>query len=220
LAVALVVVLFIAARVAVWGAPSPAMRPYSGIGIALLTVSAEGDHDLAEPLRIYREPALSRLGDLDPVKAYRNEQVFGRISGKVPMIVTARRGEWLRVVYDDAGREAWLNPGRKGAFQSWDEFLKGVTCRLPAGLSKQYYQLYRQPGAAVSGVLTPRQLFRTLKLQGDWALVMPDQNTLGWLRWRDDDGRTMTGASSSRWKPCRTHKIVDGSDGCMLVFPP
>jgi hypothetical protein len=37
----------------------------------------------------------------------------------------------------------------------------------------------------------PKLSFKVLKLDGDWALMMPDQSTLGWLRWRDEDGRLL-----------------------------
>jgi hypothetical protein len=39
--------------------------------------------------------------------------------------------------------------------------------------------------------MTPKQAFRVVKVQRDWVMVLLDQNTLGWLRWRDDDGRLL-----------------------------
>jgi hypothetical protein len=172
-------------------ATSSSMRPYSGIGILMLAVAADSDNGHAEPLNIYKEPAISRQGILKSVKVPRYELVFGKSAATVILIVTARKGDWLRVVYDDAGREAWLNPQRRGPFRPWDEFLKGQSCRLLAGVPKQYYQLYQQPGKGLLGPMTARQAFKVVKLQYDWALVMPDQNTLGWMRWRDDDGRLL-----------------------------
>jgi hypothetical protein len=41
--------------------------------------------------------------------------------------------------------------------------------------------------------MTPTQLFRVVKLENDWAMVMSGQNSLGWLRWRDEDGRLLMG---------------------------
>jgi hypothetical protein len=41
--------------------------------------------------------------------------------------------------------------------------------------------------------LTTKQLFKVLRLENDWAMVLIDQNALGWLRWRDEDGRLLIG---------------------------
>ncbi len=65
------------------------------------------------------------------------------------------------------------------------------------GLRKLYYQVFRQAGKMpVTAPALPRQSFKVVKLEGDWALIMPDQDTLGWLRWRDEDGRLLVGFGS------------------------
>ena len=116
----------------------------------------------------------------------------------MPLMVTARKGNWLRVAYDDAGREAWLNPRRSAVFQAWDLFFKGQPAKLLPGLQKRYYQLFRQPEKGVLATLTPKQLFTVVKLENDWALVVFDQNSLGWLRWRDEDGRLLVGLGKAK----------------------
>jgi hypothetical protein len=170
------------------------MRPYSGIGILLLP--SAGD-DLNAPLPLYEEPGLSRLGSLDPVKMPRYDWIFGTSPTIAPLIVTGRKGPWLRVVHDDAGREAWLNPSRAAVFQSWDYFLKDHISRLLPGLQKKYYQFYQQPDKAVLASLTTGQFLKVLSLDNDWAMVLSDQNSLGWLRWRDEDGRLLIGVFSA-----------------------
>jgi hypothetical protein len=101
------------------------------------------------------------------------------------------------VAYDDAGREAWLNPLRQDVFQSWDFFLKDHVSRLLPGLQKKYYQLYQHPGRSALAPLSTNQFLKVLRLENDWAMVLSDQNSLGWLRWRDDDGRLLIGVSSA-----------------------
>jgi hypothetical protein len=155
---------------------------------------AAGERD--DPLPLYEEPGLSRLGTLNPARIPRYDWIFGSAPA-APLIVTARKGPWLRVAYDDAGREAWLNPVRPGAFQSWDFFLKDHVSRLLPGLQKRYYQLYQLPGKTVVAPLTARQFLKVLRLENDWAMVLSDQNSLGWLRWRDEDGRLLIGVSSA-----------------------
>jgi hypothetical protein len=188
---AFVILVILAVSSAIAAAASTAARPYSGIGVLLLATYQDREADILEQAWLYREPAVSRQGPLNIASAPRYEAFFGTKNETRFLIVTARKGEWLRVVYDDAGREAWLPPRRSALFRPWDEFLKGQEGRLLPGLQKRYYQLFRQPGKEALATLTPKHSFRVVKLEHDWSLVMPDQNTLGWLRWRDDDGRLL-----------------------------
>lgn len=188
----LIVLLVATASIAAPGAP-PKMRPYSGIGILLLPVAGD---DLKEPFPLYEEPGLSRLGSLNTGKIPRYDWIFGESTAMTPLIVTGRKGPWLRVAYDDAGREAWLNPLRQDVFQSWDFFLKDHVSRLLPGLQKKYYQLYQHPDRTALAPLTASQFLKVLRLENDWAMVLSDQNSLGWLRWRDEDGRLLIGVSS------------------------
>ena len=180
-----------------WAAPSPPprMRPYTGVGIFVLPIAVQDG--LNTPYPLYEEPGLSRLGTLYPDKIPRYEWIFGAAAPEVPLIVTGRKGLWVRVAYDDAGREAWLNPGRNGVFQPWDYYLKDHVSRLLPGLQKKYYQLYQHPGRTTLASLTAGQFLKVLRLENDWAMVLSEQNTLGWLRWRDEDGRLLIGVYSA-----------------------
>jgi hypothetical protein len=171
----------------------PKMRPYSGIGILLLPATRD---ETNTSLPLYEEPGLSRVGSLNIGKIPRYDWIFGPSPATTPLIVTGRKGPWLRVAYDDAGREAWLNPARPDVFQPWDFFLKDHVSSLLPGLQKKYYQLYQYPGSNVLAPLVTGQFLKVLRLENDWAMVLSDQNSLGWLRWRDEDGRLLIGISS------------------------
>src|ERR1039457_3536222 len=132
-------------------AATPKMRPYTGIGILVLKVAGD---NLNDPLALYEEPGLSQLRSLNPGKIPGHDWIFGESPASAPFIVTGRKGTWLRVAYDDAGREGWLNPGRTGTFQTWDFFLKDHVSRLLSGLQKRYYQLYLNPDKEVLAQLT------------------------------------------------------------------
>lgn len=168
------------------------MRPYTGIGLVVFSQSGDASNRVLQ-LPMYEEPGLSRVGMLATTRLSGNEWIFGLHEGTPPLVVTARKGDWLRVHYDDAGREAWIDPQYKGRFQSWEQYLKLQTGHMLPGLKPQYYQLQHQPGGSLLAMMTPKQMFKVLKLENDWAMVLTDQARVGWVRWRDSDGRLLVG---------------------------
>lgn len=173
-------------------ASPPRMRPYTGIGVVVLT-QPDNTPSQELQLQLYEEPALSRVGMLNNSRLSGNEWIFGLSEGISPLIVSGRKGDWLRIYYDDAGREAWIDPQNKGHFQSWEQFLKLQSGRMLPGLQAQYYQLLPQPGGKLLTTLTPKQEFKVLKLENAWVMVLTDQAQVGWVRWCDDDGRLVIG---------------------------
>lgn len=168
----------------------PKMRPYAGIGLVVFSQTKNApEQDLQ--LQLYEEPGLMRVKTLDSSRLSGNEWVFGQLDGISPLIVSKRKGNWLRVFYDDAGREAWIDPKYKGRFQSWENFLKSHTSRLLPGLQSRYYQLQLQPDGKLLSTLMPSQTFKVLALEEGWGMVLTDQAQIGWLRWRDEDSRLL-----------------------------
>jgi len=173
-----------------FAASPPRMRPYTGIGLVVFSqYDSSQNRDLQLPL--YEEPGLSRIGTLDSSKLSGNGWIFSPSEGSLPFIVSARKGDWLRIFYDDAGREAWVDPQNKGHFQSWEQFLKLQTGHMLTGLPPQYYQLKQQPGGKLLATMTPKQVFKVLKLENSWGMVLTGQTQIGWVRWCDDDGRLL-----------------------------
>jgi hypothetical protein len=173
----------------VFAANQPRMRPYTGIGVVVFTPSDGAGQELTLPL--YAEPGLARIGVLNNLRLSGNEWVFG--SGVQPLVVSARKGQWLRIYYDDAGREAWIDPQGKGRFQAWEQYLQHQVCSMLPGLQPQYYQLLEQPGGKLLDTLTPKLTFKLLKAEHTWGMVLINQARIGWVRWRDDDGRLLMG---------------------------
>lgn len=169
----------------------PKMRPYSGIGV--LVFSEKDAADPEDPLYLYQEPGITRLGAFDSSKLTGNGWVFGSKKQQIYLIVMARKGGWLRVCYDDSGREAWIESQRRITFQSWDDFLRSRMVRMLPGLRKPFYQLSQQPDGSAGIPLTPKQSLRVLKLEGCQAMVLADQKSVGWVRWCDEDGRLNVG---------------------------
>ena len=171
-----------------FAASPPRMRPYAGIGLVVFSQS-EPSPEQGLQLPLYEEPGLSRIGLLDSSKVSGNEWIFDRQGAALPLVVSARKGDWLRVIYDDAGREAWIDPQNIGHFQSWEQFLKLQDSRMLPGLPPQHYSLMQRPGGKQLGTLTPKQTFRVLKLEASWGMVLTEQSQIGWVRWCDSDGR-------------------------------
>ena len=162
------------------GAP-PRPRPYSGCGVLELTVDAGAE---GGGLVLYQEPGLFRVAQLD-------RGALPRLAGSAarPLLaVSARKGGWTRLAYDDAGREGWIEQPRAWRYLPWEEFLPGRPVRLLPGLKKGLYLVRSEPreAGAETGTLTRDQEVRPVGVEGDWArLELP----AGWFRWRDGDGR-------------------------------
>ena len=185
------VVLGVAAS-AVRAATPPRMRPYTGIGVVVFPQSgSRQSQDL--PLQLYEEPGLLRVDVLNNSRLTGNEWIFGMAEGVSPLVVSARKDGWLRVFYDDAGRQAWIDPLYNGDFQRWDEYLRLQTVRMLPGLQPHYYRLQQQPNGKQLATLAPKQVFKVLAIEDSWGMVLVDQALIGWLRWRDEDGRLLVG---------------------------
>ena len=168
------------------------MRPYTGIGVFVFSQSESvTKRELQIPL--YNEPGLSRVGILNSSKLSVNEWIFGLSEENPPLIVSARKGDWLQVFYDDAGREAWIEQHNRGHLLSWEQFLKLQTCRMLPGLQPPFYQLLQQIDGKSVATLTPKQIFKVLKLENGWSMILTEQGQLGWLKWQDNDRRLTMG---------------------------
>lgn len=166
------------------------MRPYTGIGLLLLKINP-GMDSMVEPLFLYEQPGIFPSGELNASKLPSHDWIFDADAALLPLFVMSRKGSWLEVVYDDAGREAWLNPGRRGIFKNWPVFLKGKTGHMLPGLQKKHYQLLTQSSGGIRLPISPKEHFKIIRIENDQALVMLNPQTLGWLNWRDEDGRLL-----------------------------
>ena len=173
------------------GAAATKPRPMAGDGILIIRrppIRLPG-----EPLTfpVYREPGVERIADLDISDLPQLAPAVRVGAGEAVAATVARRGDWLKIVYDDAGREGWVKPERIWFHDRWEDFLKGQTVRLLPGLKKGYYSLRREPAQNAPELdnLARRKYIRVIQVQGDWALVIVDLAESGWLRWRDEDRR-------------------------------
>lgn len=183
----LILALFLACFPAVAFA-APKMRPYSGIGVLQLSSTAP-----PEALQLYDDPGIARCCRLafSQIKDL-NSWLFGATEGTL-LLVTAKKTDWLEIEYDDAGRTGWIQPERRWQYQPWDQFMKGRRISFLRNSPKKAMQVLPSPGSASGVALTAKQPMKVILAQGDWAYVLLDQNSAGWIRWRDSDGRLLIG---------------------------
>lgn len=168
------------------------MRPYSGIGVLHIANGSLGDQ-----LQLYEEPGLIRNGTLDAEAAQSlTSWLFGMGDG-LYLLVTACKGEWLRIERDDSGRQAWLQTARRWRYSSWEQFLKGKEISFLRNAPKHQLQLYPYPEASNGTPLLTYNPMKVILVQGDWSYVLFDQFSAGWVRWRDHDGRLLVGITQS-----------------------
>ena len=176
-----------------FAAPKPP-RPEAGIGV-LLVRPALADRDGAPPaLVLYREPGVGRLGEWSAPSLPLFPLPVGD-GDLYPLAVVMKRGEWFRVAYDEAGRSGWVERQRNWSFLSWEEYLKGRSARLLPGLRKPYCILRSEPTGQAPELrtLSPSNALRIVEVAGDRARVLLDLSVIGWLQWRDEDGRLLIG---------------------------
>ena len=164
----------------------PKPRPYTGIAALVLHLP------LAQPVAnptivLYQEPGVGRIGEFPLTRLPR----FALADGTL-LAVMGKKGKWLKVAYDEAGREGWLESARSWECQPWEQFLRGRLVRLLPGIRKEYHTLRNEPSDSASQ-LDPssgqHDALRVIEVKGDWAMVMAGTAFYGWLRWRDADGR-------------------------------
>lgn len=133
---------------------------------------------------LYQEPGVRRIAESPPDSLPR----LAGDAGEPLLAASERRGGWVCIALDDAGRQGWLEKARAWEYADWRDFLPGRTLRLLPGLKKEWYQLRTAPGGEGSqaGLLTRDQEVRVLQVEEEWARI---EAPAGWLRWRDPDGR-------------------------------
>ena len=102
-----------------------------------------------------------------------------------------KRGNWMLIAYDDAGREGWVEMARWWEYCPWEDFLKGRVARLLPGLKKERYSLRAGPSetSPQTSPLSGVEELRLIAVRDDWVLVITDSGQQGWFSWRDGDGR-------------------------------
>jgi len=167
------------------------IRPLSGSGILIVRpLDPERPAEMAS-IPFFRDPGVARIAEFSAGQIPCLTTILDMPAGEYPYAVMGKKGQWLRIAYDDAGREGWMVIERWWDYIPWEKFLKGRAARLLAGLKRKACVLHETPAetASQTGVLAGQEVLRIVEVAGDWALVVADSGMHGWLPWRDEDGR-------------------------------
>jgi hypothetical protein len=171
------------------GAPAPRLHSAN----ALLIMVPPFPRTAAEtaPIALYREPGVGRLDSRTFPQLLQSLPRFAATADRLLVPASRRKGEWVRIPYDDAGREGWLRLERGWRVVPWSDFLPGATVRLLPGLKSEFYIPASAPARSPSegGPTLQNQDLRILSIRGDWAEAETTAGWHGWCRWRDDDSR-------------------------------
>jgi hypothetical protein len=166
-------------------------RPVTGKGVLIIR-SFNPDTSNAPPVLVfYQEPGVGRICE-HPVSSIPLLSSFLSLpAGEFPVAVMGKKEEWFSFAYDNAGREGWVRLARWWDYENWDAFLKGRTVYLLPGLGQERYSLFADPSltSAPTSTVAADLPLSVLEANGDWLRVAPSAGPVGWVSWRDGDGR-------------------------------
>lgn len=176
---------------------SPALtaseRPRAGQGVLFLRPAFPEQSEEIQSIVLYETPGVERITVLDVARLPSLTPSVSAPSGGHAIAVTGTRGNWLRVAYDDAGREGWIEGRRFWAYFSWQDFLMGRSVVLLPGLRSALTQLRLAPAddSRSLGQIPSEQRMRVLEIRDEWVRVSSQTSFSGWFRWRDRDGKLL-----------------------------
>jgi len=166
-------------------------RPFSGSGVVIVRPLNPESKVAPVPIPFYSDPGVARIVERPAAGIPNLSSILKTPAGEYPLAVMEKKGNWLRIAYDDAGREGWVERARWWDYIIWEDFLKGRVARLLPGLEKGSYALRAgsSPTAPQTGALSGRESLRIIEVSDDCALVITGSGLSGWITWRDGDGR-------------------------------
>ncbi len=168
-------------------------RPFAGIGLLVIRpffTAGTGSNDL---ITVYEDPGIRRVAELKTAALPGLLTGIGVSPGNYVAAVMDKKGDWLKIAYDDADREGWIRMNDFWDYIPWRDYLKDRHAVLLPKLRASDYNM-RTECSAMSVPLAqipPLSDFRVIEVDGDWAKVLTVGSVAGCVRWRDGDGRLL-----------------------------
>lgn len=179
----LLMMLFAAAN----ASAAPVARPFTGIGLLFMRTGPL----VESAVSLYHRPGVGQIKTMPWTQLPSLGNVLKGDAEKAVATVADKRNQWVLITYDDAGRKGWVHVERSWRYISWEEYLKGRPIRLLPGLRREFYLIRREPSIEPQGESLAGQELRVVEVREDSCLIVSPSGTLGWVRWRDPDGRIL-----------------------------
>ena len=169
------------------------IRPHAGIGLLIIRPLSPDRAAETGSMTLYNYPGVKRIAEVINDVIPELQQVLVPVTGAYAVGVTGKKGDWLKITYDDAGREGWVKMERSWVYTPWESLLKGRSATLLPKLRKSSYQLRKDHSESSEPIetLSSFQKLQVVAIEGDWARIMIEGIPSGWIRWRDQEGRLM-----------------------------
>lgn len=173
------------------GVSAASERPRAGVGILFLRPAFTEQADELKELALYETPGIEKIAQINAAHLPSVSLSVAVPSGVYPVAATGKRGNWYRLVYDDAGREGWIQGRRYWEFYRWPDFLPGRVVKLLPGLRASLTTVHQEPldSSPALGSIAPGQKLHVIDIRARWALIRSADGTCGWLRWCDGNGK-------------------------------
>lgn len=167
-------------------------RPFAGIGLLVIRPFPAERTGSSDIIPVYEDPEIKRVAEL---KAAELPGLLTGIGNSPENYATAamdKKGEWVKIAYDDADREGWVRMKSIWEYIPWSDYLKGRHAVLLPKLRETDYKMRAECSdtSPPLAVLPPRGDFRVMEVDGDWMMVQNGRSA-GCIRWKDADGRFM-----------------------------
>jgi len=175
-------------------------RPRSGLGILFIRPAFPELADEIKKIVLYEVPGIERIAVVDTALLPSLSSSISPPAGEYVVAVTGKRGKWFKVIYDDAGREGWIQGRSFFDYWTWSDFLPGRFVVLLPDLPVSYSEVHQEPlvRSPSLGRISSGQRMRILEIRDEWARIRCEDGLSGWLRWCDGNGKFLVAVEGER----------------------
>lgn len=106
-------------------------------------------------------------------------------------VVQDKKDNWLKISCGPAVTSVWVEMQQGFKYLAWKEYLKNRKVRLLKGLPSDSYRVLDSKGTEVKKILAPEEVIDVAGVVENWVLVKTAPTEIGWLLWRDKQGRML-----------------------------
>jgi hypothetical protein len=112
-------------------------------------------------------------------------------SNSSTVVVLDKQENWLKVACNPNNEFAWIAMKEGWKYLAWKEYLKNKKIEMLPKLNPDNYNIYDAEEKSVLMTLKPKDSIEVFSVIENWALVKLNKTQIGWLRWKDNQGRIL-----------------------------